>query len=132
MLAGSGAPPPEEIQLKENISSGSYPKKTDSEYWPVISANALTELSDGYREVGFWELNRKSRITGKSEVTAKIHQSSDNSVAIAKSFLLESECVNLLNAAIAHKQNLAIRSQPKPLGERINKLREVFEAQDFF
>jgi hypothetical protein len=51
MLAGSGAPPPEEIQLKENISSGSYPKKTDSEYWPVISANALIDQNLD-REVG--------------------------------------------------------------------------------
>jgi len=51
---------------------------------------------------------------------------------IGKSFLLESECVNLLKAAIAHQQNLATRGQPKPLCERINELRKVFQAQDFF
>jgi hypothetical protein len=39
MLAGSGAPPPEENQLKENITSYSKPQSRGPAYWPLISAN---------------------------------------------------------------------------------------------
>jgi hypothetical protein len=43
MLAGSGIPPPEEIELKENISSYHQHQPCGPAYWPLISANALTE-----------------------------------------------------------------------------------------
>jgi hypothetical protein len=43
MLAGSGAPPPEEIQLKENIASYKQLLRVDSDFWPVISAKARIE-----------------------------------------------------------------------------------------
>ena len=43
MLAGSGAPPPEEIQLKENITSYCKPRSRGPAYWPLISANARIE-----------------------------------------------------------------------------------------
>jgi hypothetical protein len=47
MLAGSGAPPPEENQLKENITSYSKPQSRGPAYWPLISADALSESAPG-------------------------------------------------------------------------------------
>src|ERR1700739_4136236 len=43
MLAGSGAPPPEEIQLKENITSCCKPRSGGPAYWPLISAKSLID-----------------------------------------------------------------------------------------
>jgi len=48
MLAGSGAPPPEENQLKENITSYSKPQSRGPAYWPLISAKSLI-LETKYR-----------------------------------------------------------------------------------
>jgi hypothetical protein len=47
MLAGSGAPPPEENQLKENITSYSKPQSRGPAYWPLISADAFMESPIG-------------------------------------------------------------------------------------
>ena len=43
ILAGSGAPPPEEVQLKENITSYRQPESRGSVYWPLISAEYQIE-----------------------------------------------------------------------------------------
>jgi hypothetical protein len=45
MLAGSGAPPPEENQLKENITSYSKPQSRGPAYWPLIFAEVLIDSS---------------------------------------------------------------------------------------
>jgi hypothetical protein len=49
MLAGSGTPPPEEIQLKENITSYCKPRSRGPAYWPLIAAESLTEDREGPR-----------------------------------------------------------------------------------
>ncbi|MGA9241903.1 MAG: hypothetical protein WBW03_07955, partial [Silvibacterium sp.] len=75
--AGNGAPPPEEIQLKENIASYKQLLRVDSDFWPVISANALTEpiRNDG----------SAARALSEPGVPPGEH---DETLAIAKSYLI--------------------------------------------
>ena len=51
--AGCEAPPPEEIQLKENIASYRQPRRSASAFWPVISLLVAIEPSAPVRKGDF-------------------------------------------------------------------------------
>jgi hypothetical protein len=53
MLAGSGAPPPEENPTERKYNFFLPPQSRSPAYWPVISANALIEAR---RKSWFWRL----------------------------------------------------------------------------
>ncbi|MFZ1014293.1 MAG: hypothetical protein WAN28_13195, partial [Terracidiphilus sp.] len=52
MLAGSGAPPPEENPTERKYNFLLQPRSRGPAYWPLISANSLVQTKDKSPNVG--------------------------------------------------------------------------------